>query len=97
MWPCSPHLKHVGPFLGSVGFDGLLVCRLLRLVGLVVVLWLDAFELVFVAMFRLHGSLQAAVSVALVVNWSAGDEVAPCNIESISGGLYCSPLSDVVV
>ena len=51
----------------------------------------------FVAMLRLHGSLRAAVSVALVVNWSAGDEVAPCNIESISGGSYCSPLYDVVV
>ena len=51
----------------------------------------------FVVMFRLHGSLRAAVSVALVASWSAGDEVAPCNIESFSGGSYCSPLSDVVV
>ena len=35
--------------------------------------------------------------VALVEkNWSAGDEVAPCNIESFSGGSNCLPLSDVV-
>ena len=51
----------------------------------------------FVALFHLHSSLRAAASVALVMNWSAGDEVAPCNIESFSGGSYCSPLFDVVV
>ena len=96
MWPCSPHLKHVGPFLGSAGFDGLLVCSPLRPVGLVVVLWLNVFELMFVVLFHLHGSLRPAAMVALVVNWSAGDEVAPCIIESFSGGSYCSPLSDVV-
>ena len=56
MWPCSPHLKHVGPLLSSVGFDGLLICRPLRLVSLVVVLWLNVFEPTFVALFRLHGS-----------------------------------------
>ena len=54
------------------------------------------FELVFVALFRLHGSLRPGTSVALVVNWSTGDEVAPCNIESFSGGSYWSPPSDVV-
>ena len=96
MWPCSPHLKHVSPFLRSVGFDGLLVCSPLWPVGLVVVLWLNVFELMFVALFRLHGSLRPAVSVALVVNWSAGDKVAPCSIESFSGGSSCSPLSDVI-
>ena len=50
----------------------------------------------FVALFRLHSLLRPAVSVALVVNWSAGDEVAPCSIESFSGGSYCSPLSNVL-
>ena len=97
MWPCSPHLKHVGPFLRSVGFDRLLVCGPLRPVGLVVVLLLNVFELMFMVLFHLHGSLRPAVSVALVTNWSAGDEVAPCSIESFSGGSYCSPLSNVVV
>ena len=43
------------------------------------------FEPTFVALFRLHSSLQPT-----------GDEVAPCSIESFSGGSYCSPLSDVV-
>ena len=43
----------------------------------------------FVALFRLHGSLRPATSAALVANWSTGEEVAPCNIESFSGGLYC--------
>ena len=95
MWPSSPHLKHVSLFLGSVGFDGLLVCRPLRLVGLVAVLWLNVFELMFVALFCLHGLLRAAVLVALVANLSTGGEVAPCSIESFSGGSYCSPLSDV--
>ena len=96
MWPCSPHLKHVGPFLSSVGFDGLLICRPLRLVGLVVVLWLNVFGPTFVALFHLHGLLRPPVLVVLVANWSTGDEVAPCNIESFSGGLFCSPLSDVI-
>ena len=50
----------------------------------------------FVVLFCLHGSLRPAALVALVTNWSAGDEVAPCNIESFSGGSYCLPLSDVV-
>ena len=50
----------------------------------------------FVVLFHLHGSLRPAVLVALVANWSAGDEVTPCNIESFSGGLNCLPLSDVV-
>ena len=54
------------------------------------------FELVFVVLFHLHGSLRPATSVALVVNWSTGEEVAPCNIESFSGGSYWSPPSDVV-
>ena len=96
MWPCSPHLKHVGPFLRSVGFDRLLVCSPLRPVGLVVVLWLNVFTPMFLVLSHLHGSLRPAVSVALVANWSAGDEVAPCNIESFSGGLNCLPLSDAV-
>ena len=50
----------------------------------------------FVVLFGLHGSLRPGTSVALVANWSAGDEVAPCSIESFSGGSYCLPLSDVV-
>ena len=58
-----------------------------------VVLWLNGFELMFVVLFRLHSSLRPAVSVALVTNWSACDEVAPCSIKSFSGGSYCSPLS----
>ena len=49
------------------------------------------------ALFRLHGSLQPGMSVALVTSWSTGEEVAPCNIESFSGGSYWSPPSDVVV
>ena len=51
----------------------------------------------FVVLFHLHGSFRPAVSVVLVSNWFAGDEVAPCSIESFSGCSYCSPLSDVVV
>ena len=47
-------------------------------------------------LFRLHGSLRPAMSVALVANWSTGEEVAPCNIESFLGGSYWSPPSDVV-
>ena len=57
MWPCSLHLKHVGPFLRSGGFGELSFCSPLRSVGLVVGLWLIAFELVFVVLFRLHGLL----------------------------------------
>ena len=96
MWPCSLHLKHVSPFLGSEGFVGLSFCSPLRPVGLVAVLGLIVFELVFVALFHLHGSLRPATSVALVTNWSTGEEVAPCSIESFSGGSYWSPPSDVV-
>ena len=48
------------------------------------------------ALFHLHGLLQPATLVVLVANWSTGEEVAPCNIELFSGGLYWSPLSDVV-
>ena len=68
----------------------------MRLVGLIVVLSLNVFEPMFVVLFHLHGLLRPAVLVALVTNWSAGDEVGHCNTESFSGGSYCSPLSDVV-
>ena len=48
------------------------------------------------ALLHLNGSLRPAASVVLVVNWSTGEEVAPCNIESFSGGSYWSSPSDVV-
>ena len=48
------------------------------------------------ALFRLHGLLRPATLVALVTNWSTGEEVAPCNIESFLDGSYWSPPSDVV-
>ena len=54
------------------------------------------FELVFVVLFHLHGLLRPATLVALVVNWSTGEEVAPCNIESFLGGSYWLPPLDVV-
>ena len=78
------------------GLGELSFCSLLRLVGLVAALWLIVFELVLVALLHLHSSLRPAMSVALVVNWSTGEEVAPCNIESFLGGLYWLPPSDVV-
>ena len=96
MWPCSPHLKHVGPFLRSGGLGDLSFCSPLQPFGLVAALWLIVFELVLVALLRLHDSLRPATSVMLATNWSTGEEVAPCNIESFSGGSYWSPPSDVV-
>ena len=96
MWPCSSHLKHVGPFLTSVGFGGFSFCSPLQPVGLIAALWLVVFEFVFVVLLHLHGSLRPVTSVALVANWSTGEEVAPCNIESFLGGSYWSPPSDVV-
>ena len=38
LWPCSLHLKQVGPFLGSEGFGELSFCSSLQSVGLVAVL-----------------------------------------------------------
>ena len=48
------------------------------------------------ALFCLHSLLRPAVSVALLANWSTGEGVAPCNIESFLGGSYWLPQSDVV-
>ena len=89
MWPCSPHLKHVGPFLTSGGFGGFSF-------GLIAVLWLVVFEFVLVVLLYLHGSLQPGTLVVLVMNWSTGEDVAPCNIELFSDGSYWSPPMDVV-
>ena len=88
MWPCSPHLKHVGPFLESEEFGKLLLCRPLRLVGLVDILWGAVLVAVLGMLFHLHRSLRPVVLVELVANWSVGADPAPCIIESLSGGSY---------
>ena len=88
MWPCSPHLKHVGPFLESEEFGELLLCRPLRPVGLVDVLCGIVFVFVSGMLFLLHRSLQPVALVVLVVNWSVGADVAPCIIESFLDGSY---------
>ena len=88
MWSCSPHLKHVGPFLKSEEFGELVLCRTLRPVGLVDVLWGAVLAAVLGMLFHLHGSLQPVALVVLVVNWSVGADPAPCIIESLLGGSY---------
>ena len=65
--------------------------------GLIAVLWLVVFEFVLVVLLCLHSSLRPCTLVALVANWSTGEDVAPCNIESFSDGSYWSPPTDVVV
>ena len=67
MWPCSPHLKHVGPFLLSEEF-GELLWGLLRPVGLVVRPCRFVCMAVFVSLLYLHGSLRPVAPVVLVAN-----------------------------
>ena len=68
----------------------MLLCRLLRPVGLVDVLCGAVLAAVLVTLFHLHGSLRPVALVALVANWSVGADLAPCIIESLLGGSYWS-------
>ena len=90
-WPCSPHLKHVGPFLVSEEFAEL-SWKPLRLIGLVVHPCVVIYKAAFVLFLCLNRSLWSVVLLALVVNWPVRADPAPWSIESFTSGSYLSPL-----
>ena len=87
MWPCSPHLKHIGAFLLLDEF-GESFKKPLQPVGLVVcggkVVCVDALA----PLLSLHASLQPVALVALVMNCPPEVTPAPWIIESFAGGSY---------
>ena len=87
MWPCSPHLKHIGPFLLLAEFGESLKNPLRPDVLVVLggkVVCVDAFPL----LFFLHTLLWSVVLVVLVRNYPTGAVPALWIIKSFAGDSY---------
>ena len=86
MWPCSLHLKHVGPFLLFDEF-GESLNKPLRSAILVMRVGNICCVAVSLPVFR-HGPLQPVVVVVPPVRCATGALLAPWIIELLTGGSY---------